>query len=76
MIRTIKKMIFAWRLRRAVRKANELAAMFGRRYYVINLGGSLKVMPKQRIKELIKRRRFAKGTTIEAIERHALHITL
>ncbi len=76
MIRTIRKMIFAWRFKRAVRSANELSAMFGRRYYVINMGGSLKVVPKQTIKELIKRKRFVKGTTVETIERHALYITI
>lgn len=76
MIRTIRKMIFAWRFKRAVRSANELSAMFGCRYYVISMGGSLKVVPKQTIKELIKRKRFVKGTTVETIERHALYITV
>ena len=45
------------------------------KYYVINLGGSLKVVPKQTIKELIKRKRFRKGVTVEDIERHALFVT-
>ena len=75
MIRTIKKMIFAWRYIRAVRSANELSAMFGCRYYVISLNGSLKVVPKKTIKELIRRKRFKKGVTVETIERHTLYIT-
>lgn len=75
MFKTIKKYYAAWRYKRAVRKAKELAGLFGMKYYVINLGGSLKVVPKKAIKELIRRKRFRKGTTVEDIERHALFIT-
>ena len=75
MKRTDKKMICGWGIRRAVRSANELSAMFGCGYYVISLNGSLKVVPKKTIKELIRRKRFKKGVTVETIERHALYIT-
>lgn len=75
MFRTIRMYYAAWRYSRAVRKAKKLAALFGMKYYVINLGGSLKVVPKQTIKELIKRKRFRKGVTVEDIERHALFVT-
>lgn len=75
MFRTIRKYYAAWRYRRAVRKAKKLAALFGMKYYVINLGGSLKVVPKQTIKELIKRKRFRKGVTVGDIERLALFVT-
>ena len=68
-------MHYAWRYKRAVRSANKLAAMLGCRYYVISLNGSLKVVPKKTIKELIRRKRFKKGVTVETIERHALYIT-
>lgn len=75
MFKTIKKYYSAWRYKRAVRKAKKLAELFGMKYYVLNLGGSLKVVPKQTIKELIKRKRFRKGVTVEDIERHALFVT-
>lgn len=75
MFKTIKKYYAAWCYKRAVRKAKKLAELFGMKYYVINLGGSLKVVPKQTIKELIKRKRFRKGVTVEDIEKHALFIT-
>lgn len=75
MFKTIKKYYAAWRFKRAVRKAKELAELFGMKYYVINLGGSLKVVPKQTVKELIRRRRFRKGVTVGDIEKHALFIT-
>lgn len=60
---------------RAVRKAKKLAALFGMKYYVISLGGSLKVVPKQTVKELVRRKRFRKGVTVEDIERRALFVT-
>ncbi len=75
MIRTIREIIFAWRYRRAVRKADKLARLFGCRYYVLYWGGSLKVVPKQTVKELIRRRRFKKGTTVRDIEKRALFVT-
>ncbi len=75
MVKTIKKYIFAWCYKRAVRNARELSETFGLKYYVIYLNGSLKVVPKQTIKELIKRGRFRKGVTVADIERRALFIT-
>ena len=75
MFNSIKKYYNAWRYRRAVRKAKELSELFGMKYYVISINGSLKVVPKQTIKELIKRKRFRKGVTVEDIERHAFFVT-
>lgn len=75
MFNRIKKYYLAWRYKRAVRKAKELAGIFGMKYYVINLNGSIKVVPKQAIKELIKRKRFRKGVTVDDIEKHALFVT-
>lgn len=75
MFNTIKRYYAAWQYKRAVRKAKKLADLFGMRYYVINLGGSLKVVPKQTVKELVRRKRFRKGVTLEDIERCALFIT-
>lgn len=75
MFSTIKRYYAAWQYKRAVRKAKKLADLFGMRYYVINLGGSLKVVPKQTVKELVRRKRFRKGVTLDDIERCALFIT-
>jgi len=75
MFRTIKRYYHAWRFRRAVRKAKRLAGLFGMKYYVISLNGSLKVVSKQTIKELVRHRRFRKGVTAGGIERLALFIT-
>lgn len=62
-------------IRELCARPKKLAVLFGMKYYVINLGSSLKVVPKQTIKELIKRKRFRKGVTVEDIERHALFVT-
>lgn len=75
MYKKITRCIFAWRYKRAVKEAKELAALFGIRYYVLNLGGSLKVVPKRNIKELIRQKKFRKGISVEDIERMALFIT-
>ena len=75
MIQLIKRMIFAWRYKRAVARACKYAKLYGRKYYVLYMGGKLKVVPKRNICELIHRHRFRKGTTIRDIEKMALFIT-
>lgn len=75
MRKLIKDIFFAWRYKRAVRKANKLAKTFGIKYLVINLNGGLKVVPKQTIRRLVKAHRFRKGVTVADIEKRALYIT-
>lgn len=75
MIELIKRIIFAWRYKRAVRKAKQLAELTGLRYWVIYLNGGLKVVPKKAIKEWAKNHRFRKGVTVDDIEKRALFIT-
>lgn len=71
----IKQIIFARKYRRAVRQAKNLAELTGLRYWVISLNGELKVVPKKTIKELVRKRRFRKGVTVDEIEKRALYIT-
>ncbi len=75
MIKYIKRLIFAWNYKQAVKEATKQAEVTGLRYYVILLNGRLKVVPKKTIKELIKNHRFRKGTTLRDIEKRALFIT-
>ena len=44
MIQLIKRMIFAWRYKRAVARACKYAKLYGRKYYVLYMGGKLKVV--------------------------------
>lgn len=75
MIRLIKDLIFAWRYKRAVKKADKLSRLFGMKYFVISLNGGLKVVPKQTVRELVRKRRFRKGVTVADIEKRALYVT-
>lgn len=75
MVRLIKRLIFAWKYKRAIKKADRLAKLTGLRYLVIYLNGGLKVVPKKAIKELVAKHRFRKGVTMADIERRALFIT-
>lgn len=74
MIRLIKDLIFAWRYKCAVKKADKLSRLFGMKYFVVYLNGGLKVVPKQTIRELVRKRRFRKGVTVADIEKRALYI--
>lgn len=75
MIRLIKDLIFAWRYKRAVKKADKLSRLFGMKYLVIFLNGGLKVVPKQTVRELVRKHRFRKGVTVADIEKRALYVT-
>ncbi len=75
MFKLIKDIIWAWRFKRAVRQAKKLSSLFGLKYYVINMNGSLKVVPKKTIRELVRSHRFRKGVTIADIEKLALFVT-
>ena len=54
MIQFIKRVIFAWKYKRAVKKAIKLANLTGLRYFVVYMNGSLKVAPKKTFKKLHK----------------------
>jgi hypothetical protein len=75
MFRLIKDLIFAWRYKRAVKKAVELSKLYGMKFYVICLNGKIKIVPKRAIRDLVARRRFRKGVTVQDIEKRALFVT-
>lgn len=75
MLDFIKRLLFARKYKRAVRNADKLSALFGMKYFVICLNKELKVVPKQTIKELVRRHRFRRGVTVADIEKRALYIT-
>jgi len=74
-LKRIKKFGFDIRLRMAVRKANRDAQLFKKRLMVLAFDGKPIVYEKQRLKELIKRGYFLKGTTISDLEKRAYYIT-
>lgn len=75
MIQVIKDIIWGWRCKRAVRKADRLSKLFGMKYLVVYMNGSLKVVPKRTIRELVAKHRFRKGVKVADIERRAIYST-
>ncbi len=75
-MKRIKQYIAAFRYKRAVKKANKLARLFGRKYLVINMRGKPVVIAKKRLTELVKKKRFRQGVNAGDIEQNALHVAL
>lgn len=75
MIKLFKEIILNYRVKRAVKMAKELSEASKRKYIVLMVAGVLKVYSKQELKNLIQRRVFKKGTTIQDLEKRAILIT-
>lgn len=71
----IKDLILSYRIKRAIRLAEELSRVSKRRYLVLMVAGIPKVYFKQELKKMITQRKFRKGTTIQDLEKKAILIT-
>lgn len=71
----IKDFILNYRIKRAVKLANELSQASKRKYIVLLVAGVPKVYAKQELKKMIAQRKFRKGVTIQDLERKAILIT-
>lgn len=71
----IKDFILNYRIRRAIRLADELSKASRRKYLVLLVAGMPKVYSKQELKTMILSRKFRKGTTIQDLEKKAILIT-
>lgn len=72
----ISRMIFDYRLKRAVRKADRRAELFNKKHLVVAFNNRPRVYMKESLKDLIRRRQFfRKGVTIQQIEKMAYYIT-
>ncbi len=76
MFQLIKDLIFGFRFKRAVKKADRFHHITHRKYMVLVINKKLEVLSKQELKKFIANGIFRKGTTIQNIERKALYITL
>ena len=76
MIKLIKELIFAYRFKRAVKKANRFHHLTHRKYMVLVINRRLEILSKQELKKFIAGGVFRKGTTTRDIEAKALYITL
>lgn len=76
MFRLIKDLIFGFRFKRAVKKADRLHHITHRKYMVLVINRKLEVLSKQEVKKFLNNGIFRKGTTLSDIEKKALYTTL
>ena len=76
MVELIKDLIFGFRFKRAVKKADRLHHITHRKYMVLVINRKLEVISKQEVKKFLSNGIFRKGTTIRDIEQKALYTTL
>lgn len=72
LFKLIRATLFEWRLKRAQKKAQKDANLYRRKFLVVVMDGKPVVVSMQGIKDLIRRRRFAKGFTAEKARKIAL----
>lgn len=75
MIQLIRDLIFGRRYKRAVKKAVKVQGLTGRKQFVIMYKGRPVVISKRKIRTLVATHYFAKGMTVQDIERKALFVT-
>ena len=76
MFQLIKELIFGFRFKRAVKKADRFHHITHRKYMVLVINKKLEVLSKQEVKKFVANGIFRKGTTISDIEQKALYVTL
>lgn len=76
MIRLIKDIVFGFRFKRAVRRADRFHHITHRKYMVLVINKKLEVLSKQEIRKFVAHGIFRKGTTVGDIESKALYITM
>ena len=76
MKKLIKDIIFAWKFKRAVRKADALRHITHRKHMVLVIGGKFEVLSKQEVRKFVAHGVFRKGITTGDIERKAIYITM
>lgn len=69
-----KALVFEWRLKRAKKKADSDAALYGKKFLVVVFGGKPVVVSMQGIKKLIRQHRFSKDFTAEKAVKCALFV--
>lgn len=70
----IKAWVFDQRVKRKIKKANKLQELTKNKFYVMILGGKVRIYRKKDLRLLVKKRVF-KVKSIEELEKHAIHVT-
>lgn len=76
MFQLVKDIIFGFRFKRAVKKADRFHHITHRKYMVLVINRKLKVLSKKDIRQFVANGIFRKGMTVQDIERKALYVTL
>ena len=76
MFQLIKDIIFGFRFKRAVKKADRFHHITHRKYMVLVINRKLEVLSKKEVRQFIANGIFRKGITAQDIERKALYVTL
>ena len=76
MIKLIKELIFGFRFKRAVKKADRFHHITHRKYMVLVINKRLEVLSKKEVRQFVANGIFRKGTTVADIEKKALYTTL
>lgn len=63
------------KLNRQIKRAEKLAYLSGRTYYVMNIGGVLGIYNHSELRRLINKRIFRKGVLLENLKSQALYVT-
>lgn len=74
-IKSIKKSIHEWRVRRAIRKADKMAKQTKLFFLVLLFKGKPIVKSRTSLKQAIKAGKYKKGVTIESLEKIAIYKT-
>lgn len=69
-----KALLFDYRRKRAIRKAQADADLYGKKFLVLVFNKKPVVVSKQGIKSMIRRHRFSKGFTPEKAEQLAIYV--
>jgi hypothetical protein len=73
--RMINRLLFGRRLEKQIKLANKWHKLDGYAYMVVMWQGKPRVFRKQKLKDMIKSKKFVKGTTIQKIEQKSLYKT-
>ena len=73
MVKFIKKVIFSYRLRREIKKADRRKAATGKKQFVINVCGKPMCVSKEHIQKLVAQGYYKEGVTVADIAAKALY---
>ena len=73
MVKFFKKVVFAYRLGREIKKADRRKAATGKKQFVINVCGKPMCVSKEHIQKLVAQGYYKKGTTVADIAAVALY---